>query len=261
LPDVVASLFVLASAAAASALYLWKAGVARHPRVLAEGSSPFLGQRAMQAAYWALWPLGDTLVRLRVSANAITATSLMLGAGASVALATGHFGIGACLAATSAIGDTLDGLVARQSSKASDAGEVLDAAVDRYTEFLFLSGLAVHYRESTAILSLVLLALLGSFMVSYATSKAEALRVSAPRGFMRRTERATYLTFGAALAPLVATVRAEWMDAPVVGALLLVGVVANVSAALRFERIAALVSNRCTVAPDRSRDELRQPAE
>jgi heme exporter protein D len=82
----------------------------------------------------------------------------------------------------SALGDTLDGIVARLQGTASDAGEVLDAAVDSYEEFFFLGGIVVHVRQSAVGVSLVLLALLGSFMVSYATAKAEALRAEIPRG-------------------------------------------------------------------------------
>ena len=78
----------------------------------------------------------------------------------------------------------------------SDAGEVLDAAVDRYVEFFFLGGLMIYYRDIAALLILTLFALVGSFMVSYSSAKAEALHVPAPKGSMRRPERAVYLTAG-----------------------------------------------------------------
>jgi CDP-diacylglycerol---glycerol-3-phosphate 3-phosphatidyltransferase len=202
----------------------------------------------MEMAYWALAPLGIRLARLGVSANSITFASLGFGASAGVALGTGHFGIGAALSAVSALGDALDGFVARASGTSSDAGEVLDAAVDRYSEFFFLAGLAVFYRGSVGVLVLVLGALLGSFMVSYATAKAEALQVVPPRGTMRRAERATYLTIAAGVVPFFALARGEgtgWLaDLPVVFVLMLVAVVANVSAARRLIRTAALTRTR-----------------
>ncbi len=232
-------------------------GAVRFARVDAAGSSVLLGHTAMEMAYWALSPVAKALVRLGVTANSITLLSLVLGAGAGVALIGGHFGIGAALSTASALGDALDGFVARESNTASDAGETFDAAVDRYNEFFFLGGLAIFYRTNALFLGLVLFTLLGSFMVSYATAKAEALRVDAPRGAMRRQERAVYLTAGVALAPFAAAaprfVQVSIVaDVPVVVALLVVAVVANISAVQRLHRIAQLAALR-----EQSRDAER----
>lgn len=245
--DVVASGSLLALVALVGGAYSAKSlvlGASRFSRVDAAGSSAFLGPGAMHAGYWALMPVGRTLVRLGVSANAVTFASLFLAGGAGAALAVGHFGIGAALAALSALGDALDGLVARESHTVSGAGKVLDSAVDRYGEFLFLGGLAVFYREHVAILALVLFTLLGSFMVSYASAKAEALLVAAPRGAMRRAERALYLTAGAALTPIFGLWSASYEGWPIVSMLLLVAVVANVSAAQRLASIGRLATER-----------------
>jgi len=155
-------------------------------------------------------------------------------------LAVGHFGFGAIFGTISALLDSLDGMVARISGTASHAGEVLDAAVDRYVEFLFLSGLIIYYRQIPAVQIVALLALVGSFMVSYSTAKAEALKVDPPRGSMRRPERAVYLTLGAALS----TLTIFWLETdktfsifvgyPMVLALGLVGVVGNDSSITRL---------------------------
>ncbi len=86
----------------------------------------------------------------------------------------------------------------------------------------------------------MLLSLQGSFMVSYGSAKAEALGVTAPRGAMRRAERAAHLCAGALLSPIAGTLaeRASlpsWVaDAPMLGALALVGIVSNVSAVRRL---------------------------
>ena len=50
---------------------------------------------------------------------------------------------------------------------------------------------------------IALLALQASFMISYASAKAEALQVKMPRGLMRRHERAAVLTLVAGLTPLL----------------------------------------------------------
>ena len=176
-------------------------GAATFERVERDQGSALLGRSLMQMGYWALDHLGRGLVALGATANGVSIASLLFGIGAGIALAFGHFGLGAALAVVSGLGDTLDGIVARRTKTASDAGEVLDAAVDRYEEFFFLGGIVVHERGSALGVSLVLSALLGSFMVSYATAKAEALRAEVPRGAMRRPERAAYLIAGAALTP------------------------------------------------------------
>ena len=82
----------------------------------------------------------------------------------------------------------------------------------------------------------------GSFMVSYATAKAEAMQVSAPRGSMRRVERAAVLATGAALALLAAMAPRVAIlgltEVPVITALVIVAVVANASAVRRLRRVA-----------------------
>jgi phosphatidylglycerophosphate synthase len=223
---------------------------ARFARVDKDGGSALLGQGAMNVGYWALQPVGSACVALGIGANAITLGSLVLAVGAGVALGFGMIGLGALLAGVSSLGDALDGLVARKTGTASDAGEVFDAAVDRYAELFFLGGLAVFYRETVWALVACVAAIAGSFMVSYATAKAEALHVQAPRGAMRRPERAAYLVVGATLTPLVG---ASWVVSPVLAAVLLVAVVANVSAARRFGAIArALRRNVPAPSPEPS---------
>jgi phosphatidylglycerophosphate synthase len=165
-------------------------------------------------------------------------------------LAAGHFGSAACFGTISALLDALDGMVARLTHVSSDAGEVLDAAVDRYVEFFMLGGLVIYYREIPVLMVLAFAALIGSFMVSYSSAKAEALHVDPPKGSMRRPERALYLLLGCAFAP----VTIPWLERvrefpiaiahPVIVALGLIGVLSNVSAVERFWAIAKQVRAR-----------------
>ena len=217
-------------------------GATAHERVAHAGASPLLGRASMEGAYWALGPLVSACVALGLSANAITLASLVLGLGAGVLLALGHFGLAAAVTMFSSLADALDGLVARKTQTASDAGEVVDAAVERYVELFFLGGLAVYFRAKPAALVLVLAAVLGSFMVSYSTAKAEALQIAPPRGAMRRAERAVVLFAGAALSPIVARfVQGDGRAWPMLAAVGLVAVVANVSAVRRLRALAASI--------------------
>jgi CDP-diacylglycerol--glycerol-3-phosphate 3-phosphatidyltransferase len=184
------------------------------------------------------------LVQAGVTANAVTLASLALAAIAGVFLGFGAFAAAAPTMVLGCLGDALDGLVARRRASSTVGGALLDASADRYGEFFFLGGLAVCFRASAAILVLALLALAGSFMVSYASAKAEALSLPVPPGLMRRPERAICLCTGVALAAvfvsLQRTVAIPWWiaRAPVVGALGVLAVFANASAILRLRSLA-----------------------
>lgn len=241
---------VFAVAAIAYVLRVWLNGRAQFDRIDRQGGSPLLSKFVMEGAYWFLQPLGKLLVFCRVTPNQISWASLVFGILAGCCLAFGHFGFGAAFATISSFLDSLDGMVARMTGVASDAGEVLDAAADRYVEFFFLGGLAVYYREVPGLLILALIALMGSFMVSYSTAKAEALQVSPPKGSMRRPERAVYLITGAALSPVTIPIFEQertWGIAighPMVFAVILVGVLSNLSAIERLGVIAREVRRR-----------------
>jgi phosphatidylglycerophosphate synthase len=237
---------VLGLAGAAYGVRVIARGRAKHSRIEREGESALLGKGPMEMMYWFMQPVGHAALKLGITANMMTAMSLMLGLVAGVALAFGHFGIAAVIATVSAAGDALDGWIARETGTSSNAGEVFDAAVDRYVELAFLGGLAFYFRADALILVLAILALGGSFMVSYATAKAEAMQVTAPRGAMRRTERAVYLTAAIAVTPIFQALShgAWWWVAPIAFALALVGVVGNASATRRLSLVAAALRER-----------------
>jgi phosphatidylglycerophosphate synthase len=234
---------IVALLTAAYAIRLLLKGRAHFARVDKQGGSALLSKGLMEMGYWWLQPIGKALVALGVTPNMISWASLVFGLLAGICLAFGHFGFGGAFALVSGFLDSLDGMVARMTGLSSEAGEVLDATIDRYAEAFFISGLIVYYRDIPVLQILALLALMGSFMVSYSSAKAEALHVDAPKGSMRRPERAVYLTLGAILSPITI---AEWeyvrdypiaIGFPMVIALGLIAVLANASA---IERMAAI---------------------
>lgn len=237
--DVAASLVIFASLALA-AIAWWVAGRTRRAeRVLQGGASVFLPASAQHGGYLAMAPVGRALARMGVSANAITLASIPLAAAGGVAFAFGHHGLGALGAALAFSCDLLDGLVARTTGTASDAGEVLDAAADRICEALLFGGLAFAYRESPVLLGLVLFAGLAAQQVTYASAKTEVYAMNnVPRGTMRRAERAVYFVVGAALSGLVGHI------APMLVVLVVIGVAGNVSATLRYVALARALRER-----------------
>lgn len=220
-------------------------GPLRSARVERAGTSALLGRLPMEAAYFAFEPVGAALARAGVSANALTALGVVLSLFAGIAAAAGLLGIAAAVGTCAAMIDALDGIVARQTTGATADGALYDAAADRYMEFFLLAGLSIHLRHSVVALSVALAALLGAFMVSYVSAKAEAAAVVAPRGSMRRAERAVYLLGGCLFAPFAshALPGVRWAyDAPVLAACALVAIVANVSACQRLQALARAVA-------------------
>jgi CDP-diacylglycerol---glycerol-3-phosphate 3-phosphatidyltransferase len=197
---------------------------------------------------WALAPLVRAILKLGVAPNTITALSLVAGVAAGVSLVWGHFGFAGLLFVVASCGDALDGLVARASRRESPGGALFDASVDRYEEFFAFGGLAMFFRSSGPLLTLTLVALAGSFMVSYGSAQAEARHLAVPPGLMRRPERAVCLGLGIVLGPIASAFASghdgalSWArELPVIVALAVIGVVANVCAVRRIRTLAATI--------------------
>ncbi len=207
--DVVASVILIGALTLALGAYviasLAAGRVLLAERVEREAALPLVGKTPMHAVYRALVPIGRGLASLGVSANAISVSSIVLAAAASTAFAVGHFGLAALLAAISSLADGLDGLVARLTHTQSRFGQVLDTTIDRYVDALFLGGVAMFVRQNGVLLAITLAAIVGSFMVSYASSVERELSVAktATAGPFRRAHRLAYLLVAGALAPFV----------------------------------------------------------
>lgn len=215
-------------------------GRAHFARVDKQGGSALLSKSLMEMAYWWLQPIGRLLVFFGVTPNQISFASLVFGFLAGVSLAFGHFGFGGAFALVAGFMDSLDGMVARLTNRTTRVGEILDATVDRYVESFFCAGLIVYYAPVPVLQILALFALIGSYMVSYSSAKAEAFKVDPPKGSMRRPERAVYMTLGAVLSPISITLfegsryTPIKVGYPMVAALGLIAVMANASAIERM---------------------------
>jgi len=203
----------------------------------------------MEMYYWLLNPIVGFLAALRITPNMVTLFSLVPALGAGVAVAFGWFGLAAALATLSTFCDILDGLLARQLGVGSEAGEVIDAAADRFGEFFLFGGLIYYYRGHDQVLFIVLAALVGGFMVSYTTAKAEAMSVPAPRGAMRRSERATYMIVGMGFTPVAQALfggspSLALRELPIILATTIIAVVANISVLQRLSSIIAMLRAR-----------------
>lgn len=226
-------------------------------RVDRQGRSPFLGRLLVEFAYWLLSPIVRLAIALEVSPNASSWACLLLGVASGVVAAAGAIPLAGALVLGSALFDVVDGMLARSLGLASDAGEVLDAAADRYSEFCFLTGLCFYYRREPWAMLAVQSALLASMMVSYSQAKSEAMRIEPPRCWMRRPERVVYLGGGAFLSPLITT----WLESgnpqpvhyPLLLAVLLVAIFGNVGAIRRFGLLYRIARSRSPFSRDLAR--------
>jgi phosphatidylglycerophosphate synthase/putative flippase GtrA len=210
-------------------------------RVRKEPGSLFLSRFFIEAGYWYFDPLEKLCVRLRITPNQLTAGSLACSIGGAAAFATGRFTLGGWLVIACAVLDALDGMVARTQGTASEAGELIDAAVDRYAEIATFAGIAAYYRSYPLGFWLALTSLAGALLVSYARAKGEISGIDARMGSMNRGERAVYIGAAGVLSPYLIRFSEPASPHPafylMLATLLLVAIMANITAIRRFSFI------------------------
>jgi phosphatidylglycerophosphate synthase len=149
-----------------------------------------------------LQPVNLALHRLRVSPDHITLAGIVFGALSGLAFARGRLLLAGTFLILSGVSDMLDGALARACGEGTKFGSFIDSVADRFTEAMIFTGIAWHLRDKPELL-LVIAALSGSFLVSYAKARAEALGVPCEVGLMERPERIILLVAGALLNLLV----------------------------------------------------------
>jgi len=191
-------------------------------------------ESAARAARQGMGPLARALRAAGISANAITAVGVVLTvAGAAlVALEMPLAGLVALIVGS--LADTLDGLVARASGGGTKAGAFLDSTADRIADAaLFAAAAWLGATHTDALLFwAALVALSGSFLVSYVRAKAESLGVRATVGPAPREARLAILLLGLAAWALFA------LGAAFTYAVLVVAILASITA---LQRIAVVV--------------------
>lgn len=141
-------------------------------------------------------PFERTLVRFGFHPNTITFSALLLCFPCLLLYANGNFLSAGWLTLLIGSLDILDGRIARSTNRVTKRGEFLDSVLDRYQDFLLLSGVCYYYRNQW-VLILGLGAVGGSFFVSYVRSKASNVGVDVAKvGVMQRPERFFLLGFG-----------------------------------------------------------------
>lgn len=145
-----------------------------------------------------LQPIGASLRRAGISANAVTVTGIVMAATAAALIGAGYSRAGFLFLVLTGIPDALDGAVANASGTSSKRGAFFDSVADRITDALLFGGVAWYlagaYDGRIMMLPVAVMSL--AMLVSYQRAKAESLGFDAKGGLMERAERFIVLGFG-----------------------------------------------------------------
>jgi CDP-diacylglycerol--glycerol-3-phosphate 3-phosphatidyltransferase len=149
------------------------------------------------------------LEQSNVTPDALTVSGVALCIAGGVAVffeyaGWGFYWLGATLFVVGSILDILDGALARTRGAGSPFGSFLDSTVDRVGEGFMLGaiGLVFMRHDQMWAVALAFGAIAGSFLVSYARARAEALGLKGDVGVGSRAERVVVITAGLVLAPI-----------------------------------------------------------
>jgi CDP-diacylglycerol--glycerol-3-phosphate 3-phosphatidyltransferase len=197
-----------------------------------------------------LKPVGAQLKRTGITADHLTVLGIVMAALASVSIANGALQLGLLFGVLAALPDVLDGAVAKASGTASSRGAFFDSVADRFTDALFLLGIAWYLSGDGGRIALLPMAVLGaSMLISYERAKAEALGYQAKGGLMERAERLILLGLGLLFSQLLI---------PILWVML---VLTLVTAVQRFVKVWRQASAEVPVRAIRERPRARRAAD
>jgi CDP-diacylglycerol--glycerol-3-phosphate 3-phosphatidyltransferase len=162
------------------------------------------------AARGLLSPVVRLAIALHLTPNTITVIGLGITIVAAILVATGYLLIGAILLTAGSVLDAVDGALARATGGETAFGGFLDSTLDRAGEAILYIGVGtwIVLNVSDPVLPLVALmvAMAGSFLVSYSHARAQGIGLAADVGLAPRTERLILVIVGVFLAGLGVTV-------------------------------------------------------
>jgi CDP-diacylglycerol---glycerol-3-phosphate 3-phosphatidyltransferase len=142
------------------------------------------------------------LIESRLTPNAISLTGLVGNVVAAVLILQELFVPAGVAFVLGSLCDMLDGRYSRMSGKGTPFGAFLDSTLDRIEEGVVLAAVAVWFAKDSNDLAVgaTVLAVVGSYMVSYTRARAEALGVGGEVGIASRAVRVVILSAGLLLA-------------------------------------------------------------
>jgi CDP-diacylglycerol---glycerol-3-phosphate 3-phosphatidyltransferase len=157
-----------------------------------------------------LAPIVRGAMALHLTPNTITVIGLLITLVASLLVANDQLIVGAAILTAGSLLDAVDGALARAQGGGTAFGGFLDSTLDRAGEAVLYIGIGAWLLGNLAdpgwpMLALMV-ALAGSFLVSYSHARAQGIGLAANVGLAPRTERLILVIAGVALAGLGFTV-------------------------------------------------------
>jgi CDP-diacylglycerol--glycerol-3-phosphate 3-phosphatidyltransferase len=138
------------------------------------------------------------LIESRLTPNAISITGLIGNLVAAVLILQELFVLAGVAFVLGSLCDMMDGRYSRMSGKGTPFGAFLDSTLDRVEEGVVLAAVAAWFAKSSddVAVGATVLAVVGSYMVSYTRARAEALGVKGEVGIASRAVRVVILSAG-----------------------------------------------------------------
>ena len=140
----------------------------------------------------------NRLIESRLTPNAISVTGLIGNLIAAVLILEEHFVLAGVAFILGSLCDMFDGRYSRMSGKGTPFGAFLDSTLDRVEEGVVLAAVAAWFAKESNELAVgaTVIAVVGSYMVSYTRARAEALGVECKVGIASRAVRVVILSAG-----------------------------------------------------------------
>ena len=166
-----------------------------------------------------------------ITPNMLTLFGLFITAVGALLVATGQLLIGGIVLAFAGFFDIFDGALARAAGKVYRYGAFLDSTIDRYSEGVVYLGILIYFLNHHDGLRpiIVLIALAGSFLVSYVRARAQSLGFTCDVGILARPERVVIIVAGLILESVPILARFE----PLTIALVILAIGTNFTAVQR----------------------------
>ena len=178
-------------------------GVPVDQEMIEKGQSFILGRTLRQVFAFSAAPIHRFFRASGVNPDFLTLANLAFSIIAATLIGLESVSLGGAVALLGSSLDYLDGRLARDSGRASVAGNFLDSTLDRYSDIALLSGAAVLFRDSVPMLTVCLLGVGSAAVIPYTRAKAESLGYDLKVGLMQRPERIVLFCAGAILSPFV----------------------------------------------------------
>ena len=140
----------------------------------------------------------NRLIESRLTPNAISVTGFVGNLIAAFLILEHHFVLAGVAFILGSLCDMLDGRYSRMSGKGTPFGAFLDSTLDRVEEGVVLAAVAAWFAKQSndVAVGATVLAVVGSYMVSYTRARAEALGVECKVGIASRAVRVVILSAG-----------------------------------------------------------------